>query len=62
MKIDNLVLGIIVILFAALLIGDAIMTTYNPANQILSPNDVKGVVGMVLLVVAGFTFWKAFKR
>ena len=62
MKIDNLVLGIIVMLFAALLIGDAIMTTYNPANQILSPNDVKGVVGMVLLVVAGFTFWKAFKR
>jgi len=62
MKIDNLVLGIIVILFAALFIGDAIMTTYNPASQILSPNDVKGVVGMVLLVLAGFIFWKAFKR
>jgi hypothetical protein len=61
MKIDKLVLGIIIILFAALLIGDAILTTNNPANQILSPNDVKGVVGMVLLVLAGFYFYKATK-
>jgi uncharacterized membrane protein (DUF373 family) len=57
MKIDNLVVGIIVILFAALLIGDAILTTYTPTSQILSPNDVKGVVGMVLLVLAGFYFY-----
>jgi hypothetical protein len=61
MKIDKLVLGIIIILFAALLIGDAILTTNNPASQILSPNDVKGVVGMVLLVLAGFYFYKATK-
>jgi len=61
MKIDKLVMGVIVILFAALLIGDAILTTYNPASQILSPNDVKGVVGMVLLVLAGFYLYKATK-
>ena len=61
MKIDNIVMGIIIICFAALLLGDAILTTYNPANQILSSNDVKGIVGMILVVTAGFIFWKARK-
>ena len=62
MKIDNVVVGIIIICFAALLLGDAYLTTNNPANQILSPNDVKGIVGMISLVIAGFLFWKAFKK
>jgi hypothetical protein len=62
MKIDNVVVGIIVICFAALLLGDAYLTTYNPASQILSPNDVKGIVGMVFVVTAGFIFWKAFRK
>jgi len=62
MKIDNVVVGIIVICFAALLLGDAILTTYNLANQVLSPNDVKGVVGMISVVIAGFIFWKAFQK
>ncbi len=62
MKIDYLVVGIIVICFAALLLGDAILTTNNPASQILSPNDVKGVMGMMAAVVAGFIFWKAFRK
>ena len=61
MKIDNVVFGIIVICFAALLLGDAILTTYNPASQILSSNDVKGIVGMILVVTAAFIFWKARK-
>jgi len=62
MKIDNIVVGIIVICFAALLLGDAIITTNNPAGQILSPNDVKGIVGMISVVIAGFIFWKAFRK
>jgi len=62
MKIDNVVVGIIIICFAALLLGDAILTTNNPAGQILSPNDVKGIVGMISVVIAGFIFWKAFKK
>ena len=62
MKIDNVVVGIIIICFAALLLGDAILTTYNPASQILSPNDVKGIVGMMSVVIAGFIFWKAFRK
>jgi hypothetical protein len=61
MKIDNLVVGIIVIAVAALLLGDAILTTYTPASQMLSPNDVKGVVGMVFLVLAGWFFYKTAK-
>ena len=61
MKIDNVVVGIITICFAALLLGDAYLTTYNPANQILSPNDVKGIVGMICVVLAGFLFWRARK-
>ena len=61
MKIDNLVVGIIVIAVAALLLADAILTTYDPANQVLSPNDVKGIVGMVFLVLAGWFFYKTAK-
>ena len=59
MKIDNLVAGLIVIAVAALLLGDAILTTYDPASQVLSPNDVKGIVGMVLVVIAALYFIKA---
>ena len=62
MRIDNVVVGIIIICFAALLLGDAILTTNNPAGQILSPNDVKGILGMMSVVVAGFIFWKAFRK
>ncbi|MCJ7614242.1 hypothetical protein MUO71_05715 [Candidatus Bathyarchaeota archaeon] len=61
MKIDNVVVGIIVICFAAILLGDAILTTYNPASQVLSHNDVKGIVGMISVVIAGLIFWKAMK-
>ena len=62
MKIDNVVVGIIIICFAALLLGDAILTTNNPAGQILSANDVKGILGMMAVVAAGFIFWKAFRK
>ena len=62
MKIDYVVMGIIVICFAALLLGDAILTTNNPASMILSPNDVKGITGTVFLIIAGFYFWKAWKK
>jgi len=61
MKIDNLVVGIIVIAVAALLLADAILTTYTPASQVLSPNDVKGVVGMVFVVLAAWFFYKTAK-
>lgn len=61
MKIDNLVAGLIVITFAAILLADAILTTVDPASQLLSPNDVKGIVGMVLVVLA-VLYFKAVKE
>ena len=36
MKIDNVVVGIIVLCFAALLLGDAYLTTYNPVTDIVA--------------------------
>jgi len=58
MKIDNLVAGLIVIAFGAPLLADAILTTMDPASQLFSPNEVKGLAGMVLVVVAAIYFKK----
>jgi len=51
--------GIIVIIFAAILLADAILTTYTPASQLFSPNDVKDITGMVFVVIAALLFKKA---
>ncbi len=59
MKTDNLVAGLIIIAFAAILFGDAILTTVDPASQLFSPNDVKGIVGFALIWIAVFYFRKA---
>ncbi len=62
MKIDSLVAGIMVIIFGAILFADAVQTTYYPANQLLSPNDVKGITGFILIVIAIFYFIKAREK
>ena len=59
MKTDNLVAGVIVIFFAAILLADAILTTVDPASQMFSPNDVKGIVGIVFVVLGAVYFKKA---
>jgi hypothetical protein len=59
MKTDNLVTGLIVVAFAALLLADAILTTVDPASQLFSPNGVKGMVGFALIVIAASYFKKA---
>ena len=58
-KIDNLIAGLIVLAFATILLADAILTTVDPASQLFSPNDVKGIVGMALVVLAATYFKKA---
>ena len=58
MKIENLVAGLIVIAFGGILLADAILTTVDPASQMFSPNDVKGMVGMVFVVLAAIYFKK----
>ncbi|MCW4017954.1 MAG: hypothetical protein NWF00_04655 [Candidatus Bathyarchaeota archaeon] len=61
MKIDDVIIGIVVIIFAAILLGDAILTTYSPTSRLLSPNDVKGITGFTFVVVAVYIFLKARK-
>jgi hypothetical protein len=52
MRINNLVISIIITVLAALLLVDGILGSVNPTNQLLSLADVKGIVGVVLLVLA----------
>lgn len=59
MKIDNLVAGLIVLALGAILLADAILTTVDPASQLFTSNDVKGIVGMALVVLAALYFKKA---
>ena len=59
MKIDALVVGLIVIVFGALLLADAILTTVDPASMLFSRNDVKGMGGVVLVVISAFYFKRA---
>jgi hypothetical protein len=62
MKTEYVIFGLLVIIFAAILFGDAILTTVDAASMMLSPNDVKGITGFVFIVIAAFFFWKASKK
>jgi len=59
MKIDNLVIGLLVLMFAAILLGDAMLVTYTSTGETLSPNDVKGITGFVFVIIAVLIFLKA---
>jgi len=59
MKIDNVVIGLLVLMFAAILFVDAMLVTYNQSGIPLSPNDVKGITGFTFLLVAIFILIKA---
>ena len=62
MKTEYIIFGFLVMMFAAILLGDAILTTFDSAGMLLSPNDVKGITGFVFVIVAAFFFWKAWKK
>jgi len=62
MKIEYAIFGILVIMFAAILLGDAMLVTYTSSSEVLSPNDVKGITGFVFVIIAAFFFWKAGKK
>ena len=62
MKTEYAIFGILVIMFAAILLGDAILATIDSASMLLSPNDVKGITGFVFVIIAAFFFWKAWKK
>ncbi len=59
MKIDNVVIGLLVLMFAAILFVDAILVTWNQAGIPLSSNDVKGITGFGFVLVAAFILLKA---
>ena len=62
MKIDNVAIGLLVLMFAAILLGDAMLVTYGQSGIPLSPNDVKGITGFVFVLIAILIFIKAFAK
>lgn len=58
-KIGNLIVGLIIIVFAALLLADGVISNVTPSNQLFSLSEVKGIVGVVLVVLAASYFQKA---
>ena len=62
MKTETVVLASLVAMFALILFGDALLTTLSPDSMMLSPNDVKGIAGFALLLVAIWIFIKAREK
>jgi hypothetical protein len=62
MKINNLLVGLIVIVLAALLLADGIISYVDPSSLgMFSLADVKGIVGVVLVVLAA-SYFRAAKE
>jgi hypothetical protein len=59
MKIDNVVIGLLILMFAAILFADAVLVTWNQSGIPLSPNDVKGITGFVFVIIAVYILIKA---
>jgi hypothetical protein len=59
MKIDNVVIGLLILMFAAILFVDAMLVTFNQSGIPLSSNDVKGITGLVFVIIAVFMLIKA---
>ena len=59
MKIENVVIGLLILMFAAILFVDAVLVTWNQSGIPLSPNDVKGITGFVFVIIAVYILIKA---
>ena len=59
MKIENVIIGLLVLMFAAILFVDAMLVTWNQSGIPLSTNDVKGITGFTFLLIAIFILIKA---
>jgi hypothetical protein len=62
MRTEDIVLGALILMFAIILFGDAVLTTFNPDGMMLSPNDVKGIAGFAFLLTAILIFIKSTKK
>ncbi len=56
---NNIVVGLLVLMFAVILAVDAILVTYGQPGIPLSDNDVKGITGVGFVLVAIFILLKA---
>jgi hypothetical protein len=62
MKIENLVIGALILMFAVILFVDAMLVTWNQSGIPLSANDVKGITGFTFILTAILIFIKARKQ
>ncbi len=56
---NNIVVGLLVLMFAVILAVDALLVTYGQPGIPLSSNDVKGITGVAFVLVAIFMLIKA---
>ncbi len=56
---NNIVVGVLVLMFAIILAVDALLVTYGQPGIPLSSNDVKGITGVTFVLVALFMLIKA---
>ncbi len=56
---NNIVVGLLVLMFAVILAVDALLVTYGQPGIPLSGNDVKGITGVAFVLVAIFMLIKA---
>jgi hypothetical protein len=59
MKIDKLVVGLIVLVLAALLLANGVLMIVDPNSQILGQDAINIIVAFVLVVLAGSYFNEA---
>ena len=62
MKTEDIVFGLLILMFALILFGDAVLTTINPDGMLLSSNDVKGIAGFTFLLTAIWVFIKSREK
>jgi len=52
---NNIVAGLLVLMFALILAVDALLVTWGQPGIPLSDNDVKGITGITFVIIAGFS-------
>jgi len=62
MKTEDIVLGLLILMFSVILFGDAVLTTITPDGMILSYNDVKGIAGFTFLLISIWIFIKSREK
>ena len=58
---NNVVAGLLVLMFAIILAVDALLVSWGQPGIPLSDNDVKGITGITFVIIAGFILVKALE-